>query len=500
MDAYAVSGACRWKLLLDYFGDEVEGFEQCCACDHCLNPPQLAGREIRDDECVAGDQVTIAFPGQGTRSFLAHYVQPAWGGFAITPGPANGCSSARARPCTVYANARTRRGPGRTLLRRIGNIRGPWFNNKENIIKTSQKLLTGLMALVPFFSISLASAPAQAQQYATTTVVTQPRIRGFEVDEVRRLVPGAELEFKLYGTPGGRASLNIKGATRNLALTETEPGQYEGTYVIGTRDRIIASSAVTANLRVGNLVTSGVLSESVQREPGSRRRHDRDYAMAADAPRIERFDVRGDDALTAGNELNFTVYGTPGAKVDMAIEGTRGVFFLPEVKPGEYSGEYVIRRSDRIQPNSVVTANMRIGNRVATSKLNKPLLVAGVPVTTPRVVRYCTNCATVEAINVVQVDGDGNYLGTIGGGVVGAALGSQVGKGSGRTAAQIAGALGGAYVGRNIERNAKRTQHYEVVIRYTNGGTQTITYENDPGLRVGEKVKVNNGVLERDAS
>ena len=397
----------------------------------------------------------------------------------------------------MFDSAPTGPDRGRTLLTRVGNIRRPCITTKENIINTSQKLLTGLMAVVPLFSVTLASAPAQAQTYATSTVVTAPRIRGFEVDEVRRLVPGADLDFKLYGTPGGRASLSIIGARRNLALTETEPGQYEGTYTIGSRDRITAASAVTANLRVGNLVTSGVLSESLLREPGSRRR-DRDYAMAG-APRIERFDVRGDDALTAGNELNFTLYGTPGAKVDMAIEGTRGVFFLPEVKPGEYSGEYVIRRADRIMPNSVVTANMRIGNQVATTKLNKPLLIAGVP-STPRVVRYCTNCATVEAINVVQVDGDGNYLGTIGGGVVGAAIGSQVGKGSGRTAAQIAGALGGAYIGRNIERNAKRTTHHEVVIRFTNGGTQTITYENDPGLRVGEKVKLSNGVLERDAS
>ena len=355
------------------------------------------------------------------------------------------------------------------------------------------------MAVVPLFSLTLASAPAHAQQYATTTTVTAPRIRGFEVDEVRRLVPGAELVFKLYGTPGGRANLSIKGATRNLTLNEVEPGQYEGTYVIGTRDRISGASAVTANLRVGNLVTSGVLSESLQREPGTRRR-DRDQAMAAGLPRIERFDVRGDDALTAGNELNFTLVGTPGAKVDMAIEGARGVFFLAEGSPGEYSGEYVIRRKDHIAPNSEVTANMRLGNRVATAKLNKPLLVAGVPVTTPHVVRYCTNCATVEAINVVQVDGEGNYLGAIGGGVVGALAGSQVGKGNGKTAAEIAGALGGAYIGRNIERKQRRTQHFEVVIRFANGGTQTVTYENDPGLRVGEKVKINNGVLERDAS
>lgn len=348
------------------------------------------------------------------------------------------------------------------------------------------------MAVVPLFSISLASAPAQAQQYATTSVVTAPRIRGFEVDEVRRLIPGVELEFKLYGTPGGRASLAIKGANRNLAMAEVEPGQYEGTYTIGTRDKITAASSVTANLRVGNLVTSGVLAESLVRSRGGRQQ------PGMDVPRIERFDVVGDDSLRPGNDLNFTLYGTPGAKVDMTIEGTRGVFFLPEVKPGEYAGEYTIRGRDRIASNSVVTANMRIGDRVATTKLNKPLLVTAPA--TPREVRYCTSCATVEAINVVQVDGDGNYLGTIGGGVVGAVLGSQVGSGSGRTAAQIAGALGGAYVGRNIERKAKRTQHYEVVIRFTNGGTQTVTYENDPGLRVGEKVRVNNGVLERDQS
>lgn len=354
------------------------------------------------------------------------------------------------------------------------------------------------MAVVPLFSISLVTAPAQAQTYQSATVVQAPRIRGFEVDEVRRITPGVELPFTLYGTPGGRATLAITGARRNLALAETEPGQYEGTYTVGTRDRITGTSRVTANLRVGNLVTSGVLAESLVRAPGTGRRA-AEYAAAQGLPRIERFDVVGDDSLTPGNELNFTVYGTPGAKVDMTIDGARGVFFLPEVKPGEYAGEYTIRRADRIQSNSVVTANMRLNDRVATTRLNKPLLMARAA-EAPRVVRYCTNCATVEAVNVVQVDGDGNYLGAIGGGVVGAALGSQVGSGSGKTAAQIAGALGGAYIGRNIERNSKRTQHYEVVIRFANGGTQTVTYENDPGLRVGEKVKVNNGVLERDAS
>jgi ATP-dependent DNA helicase RecQ len=41
MVGYAQSGYCRWKLLLDYFGDAAPGFEQCCQCDNCLSPPVI---------------------------------------------------------------------------------------------------------------------------------------------------------------------------------------------------------------------------------------------------------------------------------------------------------------------------------------------------------------------------------------------------------------------------------------------------------------------------
>jgi outer membrane lipoprotein SlyB len=356
------------------------------------------------------------------------------------------------------------------------------------------------VSVLPLISVTLAAAPAQAQQYNNQAGANYaPVIRGFNVDEVRRLAPGVELNFDVYGTPGGRVYLQIAGANRNLQLTETEPGQYQGSYTIGNRDRITDNSSVTANLRVGNQVTSGVLRESLVTGVG---RHDaqRRGDLAAGQPRIERFDVQGSDDLRAGDDLNFVLHGTPGAKVDMMIAGTRGVFFLPEVRPGDYEGSYIIRRGDRIAPNTVVTANMRLNGRVATQTLGKSLqLVSTAPAGTPRVVRYCTNCATVEAINVVEVNGDGNYIGTIGGGVVGALLGSQVGGGSGKTAAEVAGALGGAYVGRNIDRNnSRQTKHFEVVIRFPNGGSQTVQYANDPGLRVGEKVKINEGVLTRD--
>jgi ATP-dependent DNA helicase RecQ len=41
MVSYAQSGYCRWKLLLDYFGDEAAGIVRCGTCDNCVAPPTL---------------------------------------------------------------------------------------------------------------------------------------------------------------------------------------------------------------------------------------------------------------------------------------------------------------------------------------------------------------------------------------------------------------------------------------------------------------------------
>jgi outer membrane lipoprotein SlyB len=101
----------------------------------------------------------------------------------------------------------------------------------------------------------------------------------------------------------------------------------------------------------------------------------------------------------------------------------------------------------------------------------------------------------VEAVNVVQ--GEAGAAGTLGGAAIGGLLGNQVGSGSGRTAATVAGAVGGAIAGRSIERNAHGPR-YEVVVRYENGATQSVRYDNDPGFRVGEQVRVSDGVLTRD--
>ncbi|HTN64629.1 MAG TPA: glycine zipper 2TM domain-containing protein [Burkholderiaceae bacterium] len=360
-------------------------------------------------------------------------------------------------------------------------------------MKTPLKFLAVTFSMLSVFSLGLftsahAQQSQQYQQYQGTS--NTPRIEGFNVDEVPSLRPGTELDFSLYGTPGGTAMLRIAGSQSNLLLRETEAGQYEGTYTISSRDNITARSSVTANLRVGNQVTSMVLSESLQAGVGY-------HAPGNGAPpKIARFDVQPSRDLGRGNDLGFALYGTPGGRAEVRIEGVKGKFFLPEVKSGEYVGTYTIKPRDRVVSNSAVTANLLVGERLATATLGKTLLANAGPA--PRAPRPCNSCGIVEAVNVVQLQGDGNYLGTIGGGVVGALLGNQVGNGNGNTAATIAGAIGGALAGRAIESNTKKTVQYEVLVRLQNGGTQTVSFAADPGYRVGEKVRVADGGLMRD--
>lgn len=363
--------------------------------------------------------------------------------------------------------------------------------------KSRHTLAAAVVAALPLLSVTMAT-PARAQDEHPRAQRLAPHIQGFNVDEVRGLEPGTELNFEVYGTPGGFATLRIDGATRNLNMTETSPGTYRGTYTIGVHDRISPSSAVTANLRVNNMVDTRVLAEAIVHGTNRADEGNGQVAASGAVPHVSRFDVQGSNDLGPGNELKFTVMGTPGAKVDVQIAGTRGIFFLPEVHPGEYSGLYTIRRDDRIAPDAPVTATIRENGRYSTATLGRPLLAGGPRHEGERVARYCSNCATVEAVNVLQVNGNAGYLGTGAGAVVGGLLGNQVGSGTGRTAATVAGAVGGAVAGREIERSRNAGQRYEVVVRYGDGSTQTIPYENDPGYHVGEHVKVNDGVLARD--
>lgn len=105
----------------------------------------------------------------------------------------------------------------------------------------------------------------------------------------------------------------------------------------------------------------------------------------------------------------------------------------------------------------------------------------------------------VQSIELVkQGSSDSSIgLGTVAGGVVGGVLGSQVGAGRGQTAATIGGAAAGAYVGHQIEKGRAGADAYKFTIRMDDGSTQTVTQSTSGNFRVGDRVRLENGVLTR---
>ena len=360
-----------------------------------------------------------------------------------------------------------------------------------NLPRTRSTAMSLLFAVLAFAQLAFVPQTSLAQQRPVS-----PTISGFDVKQVDRLSPGSELIFTLYGTPGADARIIVDGINGQYLLGELEPGVYVGSYTIRNYDRLSASTMVTANLRLGYEVATVVLDESLL--AGAPWRTQVGSVPSGLAPRIERFNVVPISRIEPGSELTFSLAGTPGGKASVRVNGIDGKVFLDETTAGSYNGSYTIKSRDRVTADSRVTANLRAGAREADAVLSQSLVSSGAISTTAignQPARICANCGTVEAINTIQVKGEGGYIGLIGGGIAGAVLGSQIGDGRGRTAAQLLGAAGGALAGREIERNANKNTHYEVVTRLESGGTQTVIYATLPPFKTGDRVRIDGNIL-----
>ncbi|HEY1043044.1 MAG TPA: hypothetical protein VGE60_04200 [Telluria sp.] len=49
-----------------------------------------------------------------------------------------------------------------------------------------------------------------------------------------------------------------------------------------------------------------------------------------------------------------------------------------------------------------------------------------------------------------------------------------------------------------VQAVRKSGKGYQLTLRYTSGKVATLSYDNDPGFRAGDKVRVHDGVLTRD--
>ena len=96
--AYARGTQCRWKMILEYFGEAVELGDECGACDNCVQrkadvgaatlkmkayAPLKKGDAVRVPkygrgtvEEVHDDRIVVAFARGAPREFAPHYVEP----------------------------------------------------------------------------------------------------------------------------------------------------------------------------------------------------------------------------------------------------------------------------------------------------------------------------------------------------------------------------------------------------------------------------------------
>jgi len=104
----------------------------------------------------------------------------------------------------------------------------------------------------------------------------------------------------------------------------------------------------------------------------------------------------------------------------------------------------------------------------------------------------------VEAIEIYRApDNKPVNGGAVIGGIAGGVIGHQIGSGRGNTAATIAGALGGALVGSEIEKKQEQSTRYRITVRLDSGSSLIVEDRRDLNLRLGDRVRVDDGHIHR---
>ena len=151
-----------------------------------------------------------------------------------------------------------------------------------------------------------------------------------------------------------------------------------------------------------------------------------------------------------------------------------------------------------VQPEPMKQAEQKPASHPKPKAVARPApQAAAVPPPPPpmQVAAICKQCGVIEDVREVEKAGEGSGAGAVGGAVVGGVLGHQVGRGRGRDVATVLGVIGGAVGGNAIEKNVKKTKEYQIWVRYENGSKGLFVQQTPPSWRIGDKVKVIDGVI-----
>lgn len=104
----------------------------------------------------------------------------------------------------------------------------------------------------------------------------------------------------------------------------------------------------------------------------------------------------------------------------------------------------------------------------------------------------------VENIGHVQTSARTSGAGAVLGAVIGGVIGNQIGSGGGKALATGAGVIGGAVAGNAIENRQRRDDEvFRVHVRFDNGSVREFDFQRIDDLRVGDRVKFEDGQLYR---
>jgi outer membrane lipoprotein SlyB len=114
----------------------------------------------------------------------------------------------------------------------------------------------------------------------------------------------------------------------------------------------------------------------------------------------------------------------------------------------------------------------------------------------PVAVRSASSGAVQHIEPITKTEASG--AGAVAGGLLGGVVGNQFGKGDGKKAMTVVGAVGGAVAGHEIEKqHNKKVVGYRVRVQLDNGETRTFEPSQLDGLKVGDRVRIEQGTLRR---
>jgi len=279
------------------------------------------------------------------------------------------------------------------------------------------------------------AAPLTVAREPVRGTVAAVSVDGVDVEQVVALGAGVPLNFTVFGTPGALVTLRIDGGRRVLELRETEPGVYEGSYLIDGADAVRPESRVTATLQKHGAVAYAALDEPL---------------------------------LLAKGTVPWGVAATP-AETTAPPAPLTGMP-VPEAVAAETTLPIPIAVTPR-QPQPV-----------------PPPAFAATPPPSERA--PCSDCAFVESIRPVEVAPRGGVIGAIGGAIAGAILGKELGEAHKQRMLTLLGAIGGGLAGRQVERQATQSTQYDVDLRLADGTVLKRRYEQPPPFSPGATIRL----------